>query len=606
MTRRFKFSNRARLALLAVFVAIHQTAAAAVLHSEVDAKRFSVGEGFVLTLAITGAKQVEPPDFPALPDFFTRALEPQILEQGADKTYIYRYRMIPRRAGVLTLPPMTVTADGGELREKSRALEVSDPQATPALRVELALDHATVYVGQPVGVTFRMLTSLTLTGLKAMDLRLPLLYDPDFDVIVPAAERIAAGQPDTIGLPVEGQRVIGSLSTVQINEEQFAVITFRRILVPTKAGEFKIAPARLLCSYLAGADNRRRNLPQYPSYFDNDFFQDVGPQEAYVRYGARSDGLTLKVRPLPATGRPPDFSGVVGHGELVAAADPQTLVIGDPVTLTVRLRGFPMPEAVTLRPLAKLADFDGQFLVPEAQAPPRVQTGEAVYVQSVRPLRTAVAQVPALKLVVFNPENGRYETLATRPIPLRIRPDGDITAIDLGPDKPSGRRVNSSGIWHNLPPDAVDPLTRAGRLAAKGAPVWLLLPALLFFALAGPARRHRLKRADPQRWRQVTAFARLRRALRRAPDPGAQRAAVAAYLAMRLEIQAAALTEREVLRALESRRIDATDELRICLRELLLRADLHQFGRERGQPAVLLDNTRLLAALGSLEGRLDR
>lgn len=607
MTGRIYFSIRCwlLLTLAATDFSLHATPE---LNANVDARRFFMGEGFVWTFSVAGAKQVEAPALPALPDFFSRALEPQILEQGTNKTFIYRFRLIPRRGGLLTLPPVTVTADEQELDTTPQVLNVGEPQTTSALRLEVSFDHREIYAGQPVELTVQLLSALPLSGLKAVDVQLPVLYQPDFDVIIPQVERLAGGQPGTIGLPVEGQRAIGTLSSLKINDESFEVITFRRIFVPQKAGVFNFSPARLLCSYLPDneAAGQRNRQPRYPSYFDNDFFQDTASQQAYVRYGVHSELLTLNVRPLPETNRPPNFSGIVGHGEMAASTEPQTLTIGDPVTLTVRLRGFEFPEAITLPPVAKLANFSGQFLVPDEQAPPRVLTNEAVYVQSLRPLRTAVTQVPGLQVVIFNPDSAQYETLATQPIPLRICPDGDITAIDLGPNTPSGRAVNPSGIWNNLPPDAVDPLTRAGRLVQLSWPAWLLLPPILYFALASAARMHQLKRTNPERWRQLTAFAQLRRSLRRAENTEAQCAAVTAYLATRLEIRDAALSEREVLRALQRRHIEPDEQTRACLHDLFYTADRFRFGREKTAPSAPSDSLQLLTTLTNLERSFDQ
>jgi hypothetical protein len=606
LKREMSALNGLWLALLLLVALAGNSFAAPELDTAVDARQFFVGDGFVWTLTVSGAKQVEAPETPATPDFFSHALEPQILEQGTNQTFIYRYRLIPRRAGLLPLPPVTVTADGQELNPPPQVLTVGEPQTTNALRLEVSLDHPQVYAGQPLVLTFKLLSALPLASLKALDIQLPLLYQPDFDVIVPLAERRAGGQPGTIGLPVEGQRVIGTLSQLKINDTTFAVITFRRILVPHRAGTFSFAPARLLGSYLPPAANGRNASPQYPSYFDNDFFADTDAEDKFVRYGAQSEPLTLRVQPLPETNRPPNFSGIVGHGQMTDTVQPQTLTIGDPVTLTVRLQGFAYPEAVALPPVARLADFAGQFLVPADQSPSHVESNEVVCVQSLRPLRTAVTQVPALQVVVFNPDTAQYETLATPPIPLRIRPDGDLTAIQLGADASASRSVNPSGIWNNLPPDAVDPLTRAGRWTKLSLPAWLLLPPVVFFALAGAARRHRLKQSDPARWRKLTAFAELRRALRRAGNSEAQRAAVATYLATRLDIREAALSEREVLRALQRQRIEADAETRACLRELFHDADRARFGGGKNAAVTPPEPRRLLATLEKLERRFDQ
>ncbi|MES2309128.1 MAG: hypothetical protein V4507_09755, partial [Verrucomicrobiota bacterium] len=238
--------------------------------SALSASQFFVGDGALWTLSITGAKRVNPPEISELPGFFIHPLEPQILEQKDSKIFIFNYRIIPRQSGLLTLPEITVQADSKDLKTESEILNVGAPKTTSALRLEVSFDRPEVYVGQPVVLTFQWFSSLPLNSIKALDIQLPMIYDPNFNVIVPAEERTLGGKPETVGLPLEGQRAIAQLSSLKINEEEFKVLTLKRIFIPLKSGDFSLPATQLLCSYLPPTTNGKKQTFSYPSFFNND------------------------------------------------------------------------------------------------------------------------------------------------------------------------------------------------------------------------------------------------------------------------------------------------------------------------------------------------
>jgi len=158
---------------------------------------------------------------------------------------------------------------------------------------------------------------------------------------------------------------------------------------------------------------------------------------------------------------------------------------------------------------------------------------------------------------------------------------GDITAVDLGPETKSHHERNPLGIWYNLPRSATAPLTRVGELVKLSLPAWFLLPPILYFLLSGMVRMHRIKRTDPERWRKLTAFDCLKRRLRKARGHEEQFAAVTDYLAVRLDIQKAALSELEVVRALQRLNIKAEPSTFACLHELFYESDQARFSIHR-------------------------
>ena len=110
-----------------------------------------------------------------------------------------------------------------------------------------------------------------------------------------------------------------------------------------------------------------------------------------------SNELDLDVVPLPEP-RPPSFTGLVGAYSIETAAAPTAVNVGDPITLTIRIRGpepldtIPAPALQTQRSL--IADFK----VSDESAAPVVQDGSAVFTQTVRALNDQVTANPAARL----------------------------------------------------------------------------------------------------------------------------------------------------------------------------------------------------------------
>src|SRR5690606_7282692 len=92
---------------------------------------------------------------------------------------------------------------------------------------------------------------------------------------------------------------------------------FRRALFPLQTGTFQIPPATLAYS-----------LPLSRSFFSR--------EESFTR---RTRATSVHVRALPAAGQPADFGGAVGSWQLEAVVDTISPRVGDPVRLTIRVKG---------------------------------------------------------------------------------------------------------------------------------------------------------------------------------------------------------------------------------------------------------------------------
>jgi hypothetical protein len=155
-----------------------------------------------------------------------------------------------------------------------------------------------------------------------------------------------------------------------------------RALFPERAGELSLGTARLRCR--AGAAELELSVPT----------------------------AALRVRPLPAEGRPPDFSGVVGELSIERRADPTRIALGSSLRVALRLRGpgnlWDAPDPLPEDALSGAAELFR--LSPEQE----LQRGErllasVLFRYDLVPRSPGPLLLPALRIPYFDPRTGRYE-----------------------------------------------------------------------------------------------------------------------------------------------------------------------------------------------------
>ena len=99
------------------------------LTAEVDFDRIDTRGQVTLTVTVSDAQDADRPVMPALTDFIvqgTGSRQNMVVAGGVIENSIsYTYSLIPRRAGVLTIPPITLHTSDGQLSTRSRIVRPS-------------------------------------------------------------------------------------------------------------------------------------------------------------------------------------------------------------------------------------------------------------------------------------------------------------------------------------------------------------------------------------------------------------------------------------------------------------------------------------------------
>ena len=272
------------------------------------------------------------------------------------------------------------------------------------------------------------------------------------------------------------------------------ITEIRLPLVASAEGTHAIDPAVLTAELPAPADARtgRRAV-------------DLFGRERTRTETFSTSKLSATVRPLPEP-RPANFSGLVGSFTLQAGGLPDRVELGGTLTHEVTISGRGNLAGFKLPP----AQSDGQFRVYDDAPTVRSRwersglVAEAVFRRALVPEVEGSLTVPAVELVVFDPELGQYTTL---------RADGHAVQVEPGPDggvvQRYGAPVAAGGGAVDVLGDDIAPAPAAAsvgdRRAAGWAPALLGAPAVPWIGIVGVELVRALRRRAGPRKHSVDA-----------------------------------------------------------------------------------------------------
>jgi hypothetical protein len=491
------------------------------IHTTISSKSFYVGEEFTYEILVSGAKKVSQSEPDSTENLRVQFVEKILLPQkdGTQPPDVaLRYRMIPMSPGMVPLPMFEVETDGGVLMTDEEAfVEVRVPEGYPGLTLTRTLPSRDLYVGEAFRADYVWTSPLPLSGYRAIQLNLPLFYDASFRVRSPY-HWIDGDDKAAIGLPVSNTRVIAKYGSFEKARQFYNTVSFSKIVVPSKTGEYLVRRATLLASYISPPPNQRRGRAwrtNYPSYFNNNFFERIEGEE-FKKYFVASQQQKIRVLPLPDAGKPHDFAGQVGKRRVHVTATPKVVAAGDPITLVIEVDDCEFPEVVELPALEDQVAFSRQFIIPSNQSRGRIDGKKKTYIFTLRPRAQDVSAIPAVRLPYFDPLTKTYGVAESKPIPITVKAAETATAFDAvvsgsGPLR-NLLEANKEGIRAN-----VTQLDSYQGIFTKNQWMWLLwvAPPVGFFLFLWLSAHQRLMRRDPVRARAKQALTKFRASITR-------------------------------------------------------------------------------------------
>lgn len=493
-----------------------------------------VGEPITLRLQISTGSRMSAPDLGAWKDFSVRATGSMNSTGGttviingrpvrqANANQIFDYELVPRRAGNLPLPAISVQVDGRQFSTAPKMIQVSAAPDQPNFKLRLKVPKTTTYVGEPIEASLSFYYRAQLknniqTTLSPFDgLDGIHLYDPD-------------GAQGSNG-PREA-----------LNGQQFNTHVFRKILIPKSPGRMTLGMGAIVFHAKKGERNVR------------DFFGRVVREPVYERSIVSSPPVALTVLNVPEQGQPANYAGHIGEYRIEAKASPTEVNVGDPITLVVTLSGPPYLEHVDFPELSKQPGLANLFKIPAERESGKVQGRQKVFTQTIRALNQGVTEIPPIELAYFDTRTGSYEVAKSKAIPMTVQATRMVTAGDAEGLTPMGQtselEAMTQGIAHNY--EGLDALVdqRYGPSAWLRSRGWLaamVAPPFAYVALLIAVTAIRRRNANPEALRSRKALGELTKNMAAADSLDAILAAFREYLGAKLRTPAGALTFKDV------------------------------------------------------------
>ncbi|MCA9506382.1 MAG: BatD family protein [Myxococcales bacterium] len=377
-------------------------------------------------------------------------------------TFVHRFALTARREGPLRVPAFRVRQGTTERETRPFEVEVSSVPTSDAFEVRLELPEGPLFVGQKVPVAIELrIDRDRVEELVGYQLLVPFFESPMLRFL----DDRSAASDDALEIQTGNGvlRLPASTSERTIGGRRRIVLRAERTMIPLAAEPVESEGPTAVFTLGRG--------------FRQGFF---GRREATSseRYLASGEPVRLEVVEVPREGRPASFAGAVGEGfSLEVTADRSVVQLGEPIELTLRLRGHGDLSTAGLPPLDAEGLFDAErFRLPEESPPGLVDDEGKTFEVTLRVLDASVREIPALAYSWFDAGTRRFETTRSRPIALSVGAAEVIgaSAVASAEEAPEDEAFAGSRPAPNTPggeeESASDTTTaRRGSLALAGA-----------------------------------------------------------------------------------------------------------------------------------------
>ena len=406
-------------------------------------------------------------------------------------SHLFQYLIHFNKAGKFEIPPVTATVDGNEVRSKPISFMVEDVIESDEVKLSVSFSKAEVFVGEPLLVTVKVETNTPAALLKAMDLTIPVLRDSRFQSL---DKRIGVVKNNEVGLPVNRTRVIADVTQQKRTAKNktkvtHSIFTFYKILKPLVAGDLVLSPSRLVYSREKSLNKRRRNYQwnQYPSYFSNNLFLNTPSSDKYSRFKYLTNSFKLKVKPLPKLNRPATFNGIITPFKVSISTKTHAFKVGDPISLTLVVKDALFLETFELPKLNTILSLTKNFSVAKQRSAATLDVTHNVktFHQTIRPLKSGIREIPALRFSYFSTIDQEYHYVETKPIAITVKANADFSGFDVkfsdGSAIKNSPQERETGLYFNYPDSAIQSNHLFSKMLNSKLLFWfiLVMPLLL-------------------------------------------------------------------------------------------------------------------------------
>ena len=377
---------------LAVWISF-PTVATGQVTSRLSTSFIARGEQAILEVSVTGGQPTSTPQITQLNNVTIQdiSLGPLTrLMPGRKLEYVFQYNVISYEIGRYSIPSITVDVQGVPAKTEPLEFLIFNPDELQWSEIDVD--------GQKIryASTFRTLNAkpyeneATSVEMKIFMPREMMVDDwgiPDFERDGLTAWRF---QPTPLR------------STINLLGRPYHSVAYPSTITPTRTGKISIGPAKVR---LITQENVRDPFPRWIN------------REIYVQVPK----LELDALPLP-DGAPEGFENAVGNFRLSANSAVSEIQEGDPLTVDLIVSGSGNLDIMQPPKLENPEGWKVYTTTTEQRGDERRDlSGSVTFHQSIRPLEIK-SEIPAFRLVYFDPTEKVYKTITTEPIPMQMIP----------------------------------------------------------------------------------------------------------------------------------------------------------------------------------------
>ncbi len=285
------------------------------------------------------------------------------------------------------------------------------------LFIKVSVDKTKAYVGEQITASYKLYARVPMNVAISKLPSLNGFWTQDF--VLPSKD----------GIKPEEEIVDG---------KKYQVFLLKKsALFPQQEGTLTLDPAEAEGQARIVMQTRQRNpfadmfdndpfMQQFGSlmmsdpFFNDDFFSGAAYRDVPVKL--KSTPVKIQVLPLPAEGKPDGFGNAVGNFTVTASADKSHLTTDDALTYTLRISGtgnLKLIQPPALQLPNGLSTYDPQ-VVDTITGRTTTITGSKIITYTISPNVPGDYEIPATPFSYYDPQLGKYVTLATQPISVHV------------------------------------------------------------------------------------------------------------------------------------------------------------------------------------------
>ena len=476
-------------------------------------------------------------------------------------------------------------ASGGQSAAQSQASRNSRGEfSSEDIFLNLSFSKTKVVKGEPIVATLKLYTNVPIGGFE--DIRFPVFngfWSQELET------------PSNINLVRENY-----------NGRIYSSAVLRKyMLLPQQTGEITVDPAEMVCLIQIKTSGGGRSM------FD-DFFDTYQT----VKKRLMTKAAKINVQPLPQ-GAPASFGGGVGDFSMRVKLNRDSVKAHEAGALTVEIIGTGNLNLIETPSVELPADFEKYDVKTSNNYANGANgmSGKKVFDFPFIPRSEGVFEIPAVEYTYYNIASGKYVTLKSEPIPLKVLPGDNISA-------PAGSMITGINKQNvvNLGSDIRYIATSSPKLTRKGVffigSIWFFVAIALIIAgwfaadkalalrkrLKGDVKRTRNKKANKvatMRLKQAQIY--LKENLH-APFYEELHKALLGYISDKLAIPFAQMQRDTISEELQQKGVE--QEVIADFMQLLDSCEMARYSLDGGAVAMNEQYNKAVATISSLENRL--